>query len=76
MITELFKNENYEIIIKNNYLYIKNYINIFDISMFKICVCIKNKKLYINGKDLIIFKMDKYDLGIKGIIKGIEIIDE
>ncbi len=76
MINNIFKDDNYELIIKKNNIYIKNYININSISLSKISIILKDVKLNILGNDLIIFKMDKYDLGIKGIIKGIEFIND
>ena len=68
--------DDYEIIINKNNTYIRNYKQIISISscnilikMLKVIICIK-------GNDLIISKMDKYDLLIKGIVKEIEIKDE
>ena len=67
MINNEHKNIDYEIIIKPNYVYIKNYNSLIEISKTRILI----KKLSIEGNNLIICKMDKYDLMIKGIIKGI-----
>jgi len=72
----MINKDDYEIIIKKNNTYIRNYKQIISISscnilikMLKVIICIK-------GNDLIISKMDKYDLLIKGIVKEIEIKDE
>ncbi len=76
MIIDKFKDENYEIIIRINYLYIKNYVKIIDINMNKISIEVKNSILNISGNNLLIVKMDKYDLAIKGNIKGIDFNNE
>jgi hypothetical protein len=76
MINNIFKDDNYEIIIKKNCLYIKNYINIVDINLTKIAIELEDIKINVTGRELIIFKMDKFDIGIKGIIKGIDFINE
>ena len=76
MITKIFKDDNYEIILNKDYLYIKNYIKINDLNSNKINITLKNIIINISGNDLLIFKMDKYDIGIKGNIKGIDFIDE
>ncbi len=72
----MINKDDYEIIINKNNTYIRNYKQIISISscnilikMLKVIICIK-------GNDLIISKMDKYDLLIKGIVKEIEIKDE
>ena len=76
MIIDKFKNENYEITIKINNIYIKNYIRIIDMSQNKITIKLKNIIININGIELLIVKMDKCDLAIKGNIKGIDFINE
>ena len=76
MIKKIIKDDNYEIIIKNCFIHLINYISIDNISSYKIIVHIKNKKLIINGNDLIISALDEYELIIKGNIKGIEFINE
>ena len=72
----MINKDDYEMIINKNNTYIRNYKQIISISscnilikMLKVIICIK-------GNDLIISKMDKYDLLIKGIVKEIEIKDE
>ena len=61
----------YEIIITKDYLYIKNYLKIESINSYKIIVELNDRKITIDGNNLIITKMDKYDLIMKGNIKGI-----
>lgn len=72
----MINKDNYEIIIKNNYIYIKNYLNINSVSNNNILINLKNIKLSIKGNDLVIVKLDKFDLLINGIIKGIDFINE
>ena len=76
MIKKIIKDDNYEIIIKNYFIHLINYISIDNISSYKIIIHIKNKKLIINGNDLIISALDEYELIIKGNIKEIEFINE
>lgn len=76
MIKNIIKNDNYEINIKNNYLHIKNYISVVDISSNRISILIKNNKIVINGSSLIISCLDEYELLIKGYIRSIEFISE
>ena len=76
MIKNIIKNDDYEINIKNNFLHIKNYINVIDISSNRISVLIKNNKLIINGSSLIISCLDEYELLIKGYIRSIDFINE
>ncbi len=76
MIKNIIKNDNYEINIKNNYLHIKNYISVVDISSNRISILIKNNKIVINGSSLIIGCLDEYELLIKGYIRSIEFISE
>ena len=60
-------NKDIEIYIKNNLIHIKNYNRVIDISNNKI----ELKDVVINGSDLIISKLDEYELCIKGKFKGI-----
>lgn len=76
MIKKIIKDDNYEIIIKNCFIHLINYISIDNISSYNIIIHIKNKKLIINGNDLIISALDECELIIKGNIKGIEFINE
>lgn len=61
----------YEIIINEKYLYIKNYIKIISISYSKITIETDKATIFISGSNLIISKMDKYDILINGNVKGI-----
>lgn len=76
MIKNIIKNDDYEINVRNNYLHIKNYINVIDISSNRISVLIKKNKLVINGSSLIITCLDEFELLIKGYIRSIEFISE
>lgn len=60
-------NKNIEIYIKDNLIHIKNYNKVIDISNNKI----ELKDVVINGTNLIISKLDEYELCIKGKFKGI-----
>lgn len=60
-------NKDIEIYIKDNHIHIKNYNKVIDISNNKI----ELKDVVINGTNLIISKLDEYELCIKGKFKGI-----
>lgn len=60
-------NKDIEIYIKDNLIHIKNYNKVIDISNNKI----ELKDAVINGTNLIISKLDEYELCIKGKFKGI-----
>ena len=60
-------NKDIEIYIKDNLIHIKNYNKVIDISNYKI----ELKDAVINGTNLIISKLDEYELCIKGKFKGI-----
>lgn len=60
-------NKDIEIYIKDNLIHIKNYNKVIDISNNKI----ELKDVVINGTNLIISKLDEYELCIKGKFKGI-----
>ena len=60
-------NKDIEIYIKDNLIHIKNYNKVIDISNNKI----ELKDVVINGTNLIISKLDEYELCIKGKLKGI-----
>lgn len=66
----------YEIIISNEKIYIRNYKRIFDINYLQIVIEVENNKIFINGNNLLIVKMDKYDIEINGKIKGISFENE
>ena len=60
-------NKDIEIYIKDNLIHIKNYNKVIDISNNKI----ELKDVVINGTNLIISKLDEYELCIKVKFKGI-----
>ena len=66
----------YKIIISNEKIYIRNYKRIFDINYLQIVIEVENNKIFINGNNLLIVKMDKYDIEINGKIKGISFENE
>ncbi len=68
--------DKYEIIISNEKIYIRNYKRIFDINYLQIVIEVENNKIFINGSNLLIVKMDKYDIEINGKIKGISFENE
>ena len=76
MIKEFIKDNKYKILIEENTICIRNYIIIKDISQLNIKIKFNDIKLLIKGKNLIINKLDSYDLRIIGNIKGIEFINE
>lgn len=76
MIKEFIKDNKYKILIEENIICIRNYIRIEDISPLNIKIKFNDIKLLIKGKNLIINKLDSYDLRIIGNIKGIEFINE
>ena len=70
------KINNYEINVKDNFIHIKNYINVIDINSNKIRIKVKNNTLLIYGCNLIATAMDEYEIVINGCIKSIEFINE
>ena len=71
--TNYFKNENYSLLITNNKLYINNYNKIINIKSNEIIIDVKDKRLFIFGKDFTLKKMDKIELYITGSITRVEI---
>ena len=63
----------YKIIIKNNQINIVNYDEIIDFSLTKVSVRYKNKLFITEGKNLVISKMLKDEILIKGNIENIRI---
>lgn len=72
-IDRYLENKNYEIIIKEHQVNIINYEEIIDFSINKISIQCNNKKIYIEGKNLIISKMIDNELLIIGDIINISI---
>ena len=66
----------HELVIKNGYLYLKNYKRIVDINDKNILIMLDNKSVNIKGNNLIVCSMDEYDIVIKGNINIIEYINE
>ena len=76
MIKNIINNRKYEIIIKDNYIHLINYVNIIDICSNRIKILLNNSTVVINGSCLMISALDEFDMIIKGNIKGIEFINE
>jgi len=62
-----------QIIIKNNNINIINYDEIIDFSLTKISIKCQNKKIVIEGKNLLITKMLDNEVLIKGVISNLSI---
>lgn len=69
----LIKNDEYIINILNNKINIINYKEILSINNLKIKILLKDKKVFINGKDLTLKKIENNELLIVGIISNIEL---
>lgn len=67
------ENKNYEIILKDNSINIINYSEIIDFSMTKISVRCDTKIVNVEGKNLIISKMQDEELLINGNISNLRI---
>lgn len=75
-ILKYINNDDLEINILKGNIHILNYIRIRDISNNLISIKTKNIIVNINGKDLVIKKMDQKELFITGIIKEIDFDNE
>ncbi len=77
---EIFKNylkkEEYYIIIYSNYIYIYNYLEIMKFTETYISLKLAKLKINIKGQDLLITKLEKKELLIKGLIKEVEKVYE
>lgn len=76
MIKDIIKNNKYCIYIDDSLLCIKNYKIIIDVSESFIKIKLDNKIINIKGKNMIINRLDEYDLSIKGSFVDIEFKDE
>ena len=70
------RNEEYYIILYSNYLYVYNYEEIIKFSDKFISLKLKNMKANITGYDMLITKMEKHELLIRGTINNVEKIYE
>ena len=77
---EIFKsylrNEEYYIIMYSNYVYVYNYKEIVKFTDKYISLELDNMRVFISGYDLLITKMEKGELLIKGNILKVEKIYE
>lgn len=73
---EIFKNylqkEDYYIIIYSNFIYIYNYLDIIKFTDTYISLKLKELKINIYGKDLLITKLEQKEIMIKGYIEKLE----
>ncbi len=72
-ISTYLNKEDYRISIINSGVHILNYTKVLDITSLVCLIYINNKKIKITGEDLILSKLDKKELLIKGKIKRVEI---
>lgn len=72
-LTNYFKCDTYSLIVSNNKLYINNYIKIISVKSDEVIIDVKDKRIFILGRDFILKKMDKLELFIVGIIHKVEI---
>ena len=76
MIKDIIKNK-YEIILRENFVHIKQYSTIIDIDNNLIKIRIDNNTdIAISGNHIIICAMDEYEIVIKGQVKSIDYINE
>ena len=77
---EIFKNylrnEEYYIILYSNFVYIYNYLDIIKFTDTFISLKLRGLKINIKGKNLLITKLEKHELMIKGFIENLEKIYE
>lgn len=74
-LTNYFKNEKYALLLSNGKLHINNYNKIINITNTEIIIDVKDKRIFIFGKDFLLKKMDKLELYITGSIDKVEIND-
>ena len=74
-LTNYFKNEKYALLLSNGKLYINNYNKIINITNTEIIIDVKDKRIFIFGKDFLLKKMDKHEHYITGSIDKVEIND-
>lgn len=72
-IKNYIEDNNFRINITNEYIYIYSYNKIINISDTCIEILSNNKNIKIYGKDLLINKLDKKEMLIKGILKKVEL---
>ena len=75
MIKNIIDN-NYKINICDGMVHLTNYKDIIDISSNKIIILLNDNRIIINGCNLYVCGLDKYEILIKGIIKGLEFNNE
>lgn len=75
-ITDCFNNYLYNINITDKYIDIINYKEIRNISENNIEIILNSKKLIINGNNLLVKKMDKYEVLITGNVEKVIINEE
>jgi sporulation protein YqfC len=69
------KDDDYLVGIYAGMAHIFNYKRVLDILSNEILVQVKNKKIRITGENLVIKKLDKSEMLIKGVIKRVDFIE-
>ena len=72
-LSKYLKKEEFRISILNGKIHILNYKKIIDITDFELIINIGSYTIKIEGKNLILVKLDKKELLIKGIVKKVNI---
>ena len=70
------RNEGYYIVLYSNYAYIYNYLEIIKFTDKLIILKLKDLKIHIKGTNMLITKMEKKELLIKGTINNVEKVYE
>lgn len=68
-----FKTDEYSLLIGKNKIYINNYEKIIDVNDKSIILKFSDKVYLIDGTDLVIKKLDKYEMYITGMIRKISV---
>lgn len=72
-ITTYFNSKEYQINILKNKVHILNYKSVIDVTSECILIKVEDNITKINGKNLLLVKMDNAEILITGIIKGVTI---
>lgn len=75
-ISHFLKDDDFQMILQNHSLYIKNYQKLISLEEDYISFFIPNKRLFIRGKNLSLKKILDFEVLIQGTIEMIEVKDE
>ena len=75
-ISHFLKDDDFQMILQNHSLYIKNYQKLISLEEDYISFFIINKRLFIRGKNLSLKKILDFEVLIQGTIEMIEVKDE